>query len=135
MKKRRHFSKCHNCVCVFLILPTQVVISAAVTTRSGKGVLLFSCKDGRRFIYCFLCSLPFFFLRFNVVLLARPFVSISKARLEGLLAAFPKLMGEGKQHTVVETDEVITKRDISFRFYRKVQIKFRKTRFAICTNH
>jgi hypothetical protein len=40
------------------------------------------------------------------VLLARPFVPITKTRLEGLLASFPKLMGEGKQHTVIETSDV-----------------------------
>ena len=31
---------------------------------------------------------------------------MTKARIEGLLAAFPKLMTAGKQHTYVETDSV-----------------------------
>lgn len=31
---------------------------------------------------------------------------MTKARIEGLLAAFPKLMSSGKQHTFVETDSV-----------------------------
>lgn len=31
---------------------------------------------------------------------------MTKARIEGLLAAFPKLMTTGKQHTFVETDSV-----------------------------
>lgn len=31
---------------------------------------------------------------------------MTKARIEGLLAAFPKLMSTGKQHTFVETDSV-----------------------------
>lgn len=31
---------------------------------------------------------------------------MTKARIEGLLAAFPKLMTSGKQHTFVETDSV-----------------------------
>ena len=41
------------------------------------------------------------------VLLSRQFVEMTKARIEGLLAAFPKLMPPGvKQHTFVETDSV-----------------------------
>eukprot|EP01087_Luapelamoeba_hula_P000203 TRINITY_DN1012_c0_g1_i1.p1 TRINITY_DN1012_c0_g1~~TRINITY_DN1012_c0_g1_i1.p1 ORF type:complete len:509 (-),score=113.75 TRINITY_DN1012_c0_g1_i1:83-1609(-) len=40
-------------------------------------------------------------------LMARQFVEITRVRLEGLLAAFPKLMGSGgKQHTFIETDSV-----------------------------
>lgn len=41
-----------------------------------------------------------------VVILSRQFVEMTKARIEGLLAAFPKLMTAGKQHTYVETDSV-----------------------------
>ena len=56
---------------------SQVLLAAAVCTRSGNA------------------------------LLSRPFVEMSKARIEGLLAAFPKLMPAGvKQHTFVETDSV-----------------------------
>eukprot|EP01089_Gocevia_fonbrunei_P022603 TRINITY_DN9192_c0_g1_i1.p1 TRINITY_DN9192_c0_g1~~TRINITY_DN9192_c0_g1_i1.p1 ORF type:complete len:516 (+),score=131.66 TRINITY_DN9192_c0_g1_i1:119-1666(+) len=39
-------------------------------------------------------------------LVSRQFVDISRARIEGLLAAFPKLMGTGKQHTFIETENV-----------------------------
>lgn len=39
-------------------------------------------------------------------IISRQFVEMTKARIEGLLAAFPKLMVTGKQHTFVETDSV-----------------------------
>lgn len=41
-----------------------------------------------------------------LVIISRQFVEMTKARIEGLLAAFPKLMTAGKQHTYVETDSV-----------------------------
>ncbi|KAM7263559.1 hypothetical protein ACFE04_001242 [Oxalis oulophora] len=40
------------------------------------------------------------------VLVSRQFVDMSSIRIEGLLAAFPKLVGMGKQHTYVETENV-----------------------------
>jgi len=39
-------------------------------------------------------------------LVSRQFVEMSRMRVEGLLAAFPKLIGHSKQHTFVETDSV-----------------------------
>ena len=54
----------------------QVLLAAAVCTKGGKA------------------------------LVSRQFVEMTKARIEGLLAAFPKLMGSGRQHTFVETESV-----------------------------
>jgi hypothetical protein len=39
-------------------------------------------------------------------LVSRQFVEMNRLRVEGLLAAFPKLVGHAKQHTYVETDSV-----------------------------
>ncbi|KMZ66631.1 Coatomer subunit delta [Zostera marina] len=39
-------------------------------------------------------------------LVSRQFLKMNKIRIEGLLAAFPKLVGTGKQHTYVETENV-----------------------------
>ncbi|GAX28356.1 hypothetical protein FisN_4Hh018 [Fistulifera solaris] len=39
-------------------------------------------------------------------LVSRQFVEMSRLRVEGLFAAFPKLVGHAKQHTFVETDSV-----------------------------
>eukprot|EP01025_Chloroclados_australasicus_P014838 TRINITY_DN1701_c0_g1_i5.p1 TRINITY_DN1701_c0_g1~~TRINITY_DN1701_c0_g1_i5.p1 ORF type:complete len:504 (-),score=75.88 TRINITY_DN1701_c0_g1_i5:301-1812(-) len=40
------------------------------------------------------------------ILVSRQFVEMTRVRIEGLLAAFPKLVGSGKQHTYVETENV-----------------------------
>ncbi|GAA6097976.1 archain 1b [Tachysurus ichikawai] len=53
-----------------------VLLAAAVCTKSGKAIV------------------------------SRQFVEMTRTRIEGLLAAFPKLMTTGKQHTFVETDSV-----------------------------
>ncbi|KAI3431813.1 hypothetical protein D9Q98_010566 [Chlorella vulgaris] len=54
----------------------MVVLAAAMVTKTGKA------------------------------LVSRQFVDMSRIRIEGLLAAFPKLVGTGKQHTYVETENV-----------------------------
>ncbi|VFQ59021.1 unnamed protein product [Cuscuta campestris] len=40
------------------------------------------------------------------VLVSRQYVDMSRIRIEGYLSAFPKLVGTGKQHTYVETENV-----------------------------
>ncbi|CAO1944528.1 unnamed protein product [Urochloa humidicola] len=54
----------------------MVVLAASVVSKSGKA------------------------------LVSRQFVDMSRSRIEGLLAAFPKLVGTGKQHNYVETENV-----------------------------
>jgi len=54
----------------------MVLIAAAVCSKTGKAII------------------------------SRQFVELTKSRIEGLVAAFPKLMTTGKQHTFVETDSV-----------------------------
>ncbi|KAK4476824.1 hypothetical protein RD792_015984 [Penstemon davidsonii] len=43
---------------------------------------------------------------FSAALVSRQFVDMSRIRIEGYLAAFPKLVGTGKQHTYIETENV-----------------------------
>ncbi|KAM7478792.1 hypothetical protein LguiA_027005 [Lonicera macranthoides] len=54
----------------------MVVLAVSITSKSGKA------------------------------LVSRQFVDMSRIRIEGLLAAFPKLVGTGKQHTYIETENV-----------------------------
>lgn len=42
----------------------------------------------------------------RAALVSRQFIDMSRVRIEGLLAAFPKLVGSGKQHTYIETENV-----------------------------
>ncbi|KAK3011014.1 hypothetical protein RJ639_011918 [Escallonia herrerae] len=48
----------------------------------------------------------YFMSHLSTALVSRQFVDMSRIRIEGLLAAFPKLVGTGNQHTYVETENV-----------------------------
>lgn len=70
--------------------------------------LLFVRKGGRvsgKHVFLFIFVQTFLF-HSPLAMISRQFVEMTKARIEGLLAAFPKLMTAGKQHTFVETDSV-----------------------------
>lgn len=41
-----------------------------------------------------------------LALVARQFMEMTRSRIEGLLASFPKLISAGQQHTFVETENV-----------------------------
>ena len=57
--------------------------------------------------WLFFSSPPSFRFPFSVAaLVSRQFVDMTRIRIEGLLAAFPKLVNSGKQHTYVETENV-----------------------------
>ncbi|CAA6673622.1 unnamed protein product [Spirodela intermedia] len=64
----------------------MVVLAASIIGKSGKLSFSYSCS--------------------SAALVSRQFVDMSRIRIEGLFAAFPKLVGTGKQHTFVETENV-----------------------------
>lgn len=71
----------------------MVLLAASICTKAGK----------RKFSWCERWNL---FSKCFSALVSRQFVEMTRSRIEGLLAAFPKLIGAGKQHTFVETDTV-----------------------------
>lgn len=76
----------------------MVVLGAAICTKGGKG------KAEQAAICHNLASSE---VEKYSALMSRQFVEMTRIRIEGLLAAFPKLMGsENKQHTFIETEAV-----------------------------
>lgn len=70
-------NRCEEIISTYLdVCSWQVLLAAAVCTKAGKAIV------------------------------SRQFVEMTRTRIEGLLAAFPKLMNTGKQHTFVETESV-----------------------------
>lgn len=58
-------------------------------------------------LLCVICgSLTISVFSFAAALVGRNFMEVSRSRIEGLLAAFPKLIDSEGQHTFVETDTV-----------------------------
>ena len=82
----------------------MVVLASSIVTKNGKGpdphprgvfepLQVCRCMNADHDL-CF------------AALVSRQFVDMTRIRIEGLLAAFPKLVGSGKQHTYVETENV-----------------------------
>ena len=82
-----------------------------------KSVSVLACWTGITFSSHFGWTSPYVFSLLEgddldnllplAALVSRQFVDMSRIRIEGLLAAFPKLIGTGgKQHTYVETENV-----------------------------
>lgn len=88
----------------------MVVLAAAVVTKTGKGERerrLLGKRRTRRSRLARMLGGPLTLSLFlSAALVSRQFVDMSRIRIEGLLAAFPKLVGTGKQHTYVETENV-----------------------------
>jgi hypothetical protein len=78
----------------------MVLLAAAIVTKSGKGKSELDPQE------CCLTvgSRPGILLLKAAV--ARMFMEISRSRIEGLFASFPKLINSDEQHTFVETDSV-----------------------------
>lgn len=74
-------------------------MAAAICTKGGKGKV--NVEQWHNVIL-FLKN----FEIYNLALVSRQFVEMTRSRIEGLLASFPKLIGSGKQHTFIETESV-----------------------------
>lgn len=89
----------------------MVVLAAAIVTKNGKGAWR-GAELGRALPSLVRTELPptraqlHIFYLCIAALVSRQFVEISRIRIEGLLAAFPKLVAQGQQHTYVDTDTV-----------------------------
>jgi len=122
---KSEFTK-HSCVTISLNLITWYLYLTSVTlvhcnTRSiccGMSISRSVVRESL-VIFCFLvllieltwknihCECFIITICVNLpAIISRQFVEMTKARIEGLLAAFPKLMSSGKQHTFVETESV-----------------------------
>ena len=87
----------------------QVLLAAAVCTKQGKGELqtrYFNSLSLYKITSLSLSRSLALYVSNSTALLSRQFVEMTRARVEGLLGAFPKLIGSGKQHTFVETESV-----------------------------
>ena len=81
----------------------MVVLAASIVTKTGKGTRVHSTAVDGPITSCGHSANLYLFV---VALVSRQYVDMSRIRIEGLLAAFPKLIGNGRQHTYVETENV-----------------------------
>jgi len=81
-----------------------VVLASSIVTKNGKGPAPHraACLSLLEVCRCMRADHNLH----SAALVSRQFVDMTRIRIEGLLAAFPKLVGSGKQHTYVETENV-----------------------------
>ena len=97
----------------------QVVLNCSIVTKSGKALVARQARvRGHALLRVINTTKCIFFWgckgdwscahKSNLQnrRLRLQFVEMTRIRIEGLLAAFPKLVGSGKQHTYVETENV-----------------------------
>lgn len=80
----------------------QVVLAASICTKGGKGTSRypFSTLILRTHTY------HYYYALLHAAVISRQFREMSRARIESLLASFPKLIPTNTQHTSVETPDV-----------------------------
>ena len=76
--------------------------SAQRAAKVPGPTLLFVYKKMRNLSLTDTCSLSCS----TIALISRQFREMTRARIEGLIASFPKLTSSGQQHTTIETDHV-----------------------------
>ena len=82
---------------LILKMTTTQVVEMSVTVNNSPVQDYVNPDNHTQPTYWSLCS---------TAIVSRQFVEMTRSRIEGLLAAFPKLMNTGKQHTFVETESV-----------------------------
>ena len=87
----------------------MVLLAAAICTKTGKGneSKLFFCSQTNEEKKTKKLKSQNKIIKKKKAIVSRQFVDMTRSRIEGLLASFPKLIGSGtKQHTFIETESV-----------------------------